>query len=136
MLQFHRQVACFPINDSECDIPNGVLNAVMYAQSASSIFFDQSFLELLTVFSRMDLISRFNISTCPFAYGWYVSDVRCRTPYLCKTLSTILLQKWVPISIISAREVLNCVNMWLRRNLATTLVTLVHVGIASTYLET
>ena len=117
-------------------MPNGVLNDVMFAQSASSIFFDQSFLELLTVFSRMDLISRFDTSACPFSCGWYVSDVRCRTPYLCKTLSTILLHKWVPLFVNSAHGVPNRVNMWLRRNLATTLASLVRVGIASTHLET
>ena len=136
MLQFHRQVACFPINIQNGDIPNGVLNFVLYAHSASPIFFDQSFLELLTVFSRMDLISLFDTSSCPFAYRWYASDVRCCTPYLCKTLSTILLHKWVPLSVISARGMPNHVNMLLRRNLATTLASLVRVGIASTHLET
>ena len=57
------------------DIPNGVLNAVLYAQSASSIFFAQSFFELLTVFSKIDLISLFDTSAWPFVYGWYASVV-------------------------------------------------------------
>ena len=87
MLQFHRQVACFSINNSKGDIPNGVLNAVRYAQSASSIIFDQSFLELLTVFSRMDLISRFDTSAYPFDCG-----VTCEG---CTMSHSILLQDFV-----------------------------------------
>ena len=58
------------------DIPKGVLNAVRYAQSTSSIFLAQSFLEMLTVFSRMYLISRLETSACPFDCGWYAREVR------------------------------------------------------------
>ena len=47
-----------------------------------------------------------------------------------------LLQKWVPLSVISARGVPNRENMWLRRNWATTLASLLRVGIDSTHLET
>ena len=38
--------------------------------------------------------------------------------------------------VINARGVPNSVKIWLRRNLATTLASLVLVGIASTHLET
>ena len=44
------------------DILNGVLKAILYAQSASSIFFAESFFELLIVFSKIDLISLFDTS--------------------------------------------------------------------------
>ena len=47
-----------------------------------------------------------------------------------------LIVEMVPLSVISARGVPNHVNMWLRRNWATTLASLVRVGIASTHLET
>ena len=52
------------------------------------------------------------------------------------TLSIILLQKWVPLSAISAQGVSNRENMWLRRNWATALASLVRVSIALTHLET
>ena len=50
-------------------------------------FFDQSFLELLTVFSRMDLISRFDTSTCPF-FLWVVCEG-------CAMSHSILVQDFV-----------------------------------------
>ena len=43
----------------------GVLKAVLYTQSASSSFRDQSLLLKLTVFSRIFFISRLEISACP-----------------------------------------------------------------------
>ncbi|MED6178874.1 hypothetical protein PIB30_111625, partial [Stylosanthes scabra] len=47
------------------DMPIGVLKAVLYAQSASSSFLDQSFLDALTTFSKILLSSLFETSTCP-----------------------------------------------------------------------
>ena len=57
---------------------------------------------------------------------------------------TIFLQNFInqviaemsPPYVINACGVPNWVNMWLRRNLTTTLASLVLVGIASTHFET
>ena len=93
------------------DIPSGVLNVVLYAQSASSIFFAQSFFELLTIFSKIDLISLFDTSAWPLVCGWYASVVRCQTPYFLNTLSMSLLQKCVPPSVINSLGVPNRVKI-------------------------
>ena len=93
------------------DFPNGVLNAVLYAHSASSIFFTKYFFELLSVFSKIYLISLFDTSAWPLVYGWYASVVRCRTPYFLNTLSISLLHKCVPPSVINALGVPNRVNI-------------------------
>ena len=66
----------FPNTSLNGDIPKGVLNVVLYAQSASFIFFAQSFFKLLTVFSKIDLISLFDTSASPLVCGWYASVVR------------------------------------------------------------
>ena len=47
-----------------------------------------------------------------------------------------LIAEMSPPSVINARGVPNWVNTWLRRNLTTTLASLVRVGIASTHFET
>ena len=61
----------FPNTSLNGNIPNGVLNAVLHTQSASSVFLAQSFFELLTVFSKIDLISLFDTSAWPLVCGWY-----------------------------------------------------------------
>lgn len=43
----------------------GVLNVVMYAHNASPLFADQSFMEVLIVFSRICLIFLLDSSTYP-----------------------------------------------------------------------
>ena len=49
--------------------PSRVIKAVLHAQSAFSSFFDQAFLEALTVFSKICFNSLFKISTWPLVYG-------------------------------------------------------------------
>ena len=56
------------------------------------------------------------------------------TIFLQDLINQLIIEMSTSISDQCSR-VPNRVNMWLRRNLATTLVSLVRVGIASTHLE-
>lgn len=63
----------FFVDKSNGVIRIGILHASLYARNTSLSLVNQSFLEALTIFSRMNLISLFE---WPFICGWYVVETR------------------------------------------------------------
>jgi len=63
MLELNREMARFSINELERSGANGCFIGGPFSYK------DQSFLEIETVFSRICLISRLEISACPLVWG-------------------------------------------------------------------
>jgi len=126
----------FPYSRWKGVVPKRVLNAVRYAQSALSNFLDQSFRDVPTVFSKISLICRFEISTCPLVCGWYgVATLWC-TPFFRSSPSKFLLMKWDPPSLMTIRGIPNLGKIMLLKSLITTDASFVREATASTHFDT
>src|SRR3954471_18013859 len=78
----------------------GVFKAFLYAHKASPNFFDQSFLEMFTVFCKINLISLLVSSTFPLVLGWYGDAILRLTSYLARAFLKAPCVKCDPPSVM------------------------------------